>query len=162
MIRFALLAALCGVALPAAAGYRMGSDQTPVKSNQGPSSAAGLEKTRRIAFPPPGQKKEDPEKRVMADLSKRYGIPIEKLQYFRSVHFGYEDIVPALIVAREAQVEPGRILKMRMDQKQWKDIAAEFSVDLKPLNDEVLSVLKPIRQSLPKSVVSDHPRQPVP
>lgn len=82
----------------------------------------------------------------------------EQLKYYRDLHFGYEEIVPALIVSREAKVEAGRIFNDRMTGKSWKKISQDYNVELKPLNKEVLDVLTPIRKALPKKVITERPQ----
>jgi hypothetical protein len=125
----------------------------PVKSGDGPRRSS----KRNAAFPAVGSRRTDPEGAALERLSLRFEVPIERLQYFRRLRHGYEEIVPALIVAREAQVEAGRVLKSRMAGDTWKQIAESFSIDLKPLNEEVIEVLKPLRKNLSKEALTERP-----
>jgi hypothetical protein len=109
-----------------------------------------------VAFPRSGAAS-NPETPVLQSLSQRYKVPVDRLQYYRSLHFGYNEIVPALIVAKQAQAEVGRVLKLRMDGKSWDDIAQSFFIELKPLNQEVSEVLKPIQERLPKRALTERP-----
>src|SRR5262249_26975557 len=132
---------------PIFAGYKMG-DEAPVQvKGAGPGS-----------FPSQGPHHPGSEASVLKNLSDRFEIPIDRLVYFRRLHDGYEEIVPALIVAREAQVEAGKILKLRMEGQTWKTIADSYSIDLKPLNEEVLSVLDPIRKVVSKKALEEKPQ----
>lgn len=133
--------------------YKMGEER-PVPT----SGSSSLKETKKVKFPSSKTKEPGVEQDVLAGLSEMFSVPIDRLQYFRKLRHGYEEIVPSLIVAREAQVEPGRVLKSRMDGKSWKTIADSFSIDLNPLNKEVVEVLKPIRKVLPKQALIERPQ----
>ena len=135
-----------------------GEDSAPVTAESGTTvSPSTNRKANNVAFPHRDGPSSNPEIEVIAALSQRYGVPEERLEYYRGLHFGYEEIVPSLIVAREAQSEVGRILKLRMDGQSWQAIADSFFVDLQPLNKEVGETLKPIRQRLPKRALTERP-----
>jgi hypothetical protein len=95
---------------------------------------------------------------VLKALSVRFDVPVDRLSYYRDLQHGYEEIVPSLIISREAQVEVGKILKARMDGQSWKEISQEYSIDLKPLNNEVLEILKPIRSIVSKTALTERPK----
>lgn len=97
------------------------------------------------------------EEAILTDLARQYGVQKDQLLYFRQLRHGYEEIIPALIVARESQVEVGRILDHRVNGQMWKDIAQRYDVDLKPLNKEVLDVLTPLRKILSKQALVERP-----
>jgi hypothetical protein len=125
------------------AGYTMG-DKKPLKK---------AKKTTAVKRSSPSD-----ETQVLNALSQRFNVDVEKLRYFRSLKNGYEEIVPALIVAREAQVEIGKILQARMEDQTWKEIAEAHSIELKPLNTEVVEILEPIKNVLPAKAITERPR----
>ncbi len=148
------------------AAYKMG-EAAPVKVSDAPTqpdadnnptiNTAANRKANNVAFPKKDGAGSNPELPVIDALSERYKVSPERLQYYRSLHFGYEEIVPSLVVAKQAQVEVGRVLKLRMDGKTWDAIAQSFYIDLKPLNKEVGEVLKPIQERLPKRALTERP-----
>ena len=150
---FVLLVALLVPVLPARAEYKMNEGgAVPVKK---PS----LKETRKIAFPDKDHPKGNPERDAIKMLSDRYAFPVPRLQYLRDLHHGYADIVPALIVAREAQVEPGRVIKMRDEGQMWPTIAKGFSVSPEIVDQESSSVLKELKKTLPLTAINDQPRR---
>jgi hypothetical protein len=118
---------------------------------------AAARKANSVPFSQRDSASFNPEIDVMKGLSQRYGVPIDRLQYYRSLHFGYEEIVPALVVGKSAQAEVGRVLQLRMKGQSWQTIAGSFYIDFKPLNAEVQEILKPIRERLPKRALDEHP-----
>jgi hypothetical protein len=137
-----ILAIFWAAHLPAHAAYKMGGNRPVQKSKDVRSTSTVIDETP-----------------YLKDLSRIYSVDMERLRYYRSQKNGYEELVPALVVAREGQVDLGRVLSARMEGRTWKEIAARHSVDLKPLNDEVLSVLTPIRKGLPKKMLVERPRK---
>lgn len=148
-----LMFALFTFASQSFARYKMGTER-PVSSQR----KASLKKTQKIKFSGGEHEMRRRESEVLDGLSKTYDLPVDRLRYFRDLRHGYEEIVPSLIIAREAQIEPGRVLKLRMEGESWKTIADSFSVELQPLNREVLDVLKPIRKALPSQALIERPR----
>jgi hypothetical protein len=137
-------------AVPAFAGYKMG-DKRPVRTGNAPAKSAP------VGHKPKHMGSAADETSVLMDLSQRFNVDEEKLQYFRSLKHGYEELVPALVVAREAQVEIGKVLKSRTDGQSWKEIADSYSIELKPLNTEVMELLEPIKKALPKKALIERP-----
>lgn len=142
------------------AGYKMGENGAVKKDEpkQQQRRAPSLKEMQKIKFPAPGERKEDPEDAVIADLSHTYAIGEDKIRYFRGLHHGYDEIVRALIVAKDAQVEAGRILSMRVDGKSWETITTAFFVDAKDFNKEAADVLAPIREKVPKQAMVERPQ----
>ncbi len=136
------------------AAYKMGINQ-PLPAKGKHASSTG--KSGKSTGPAAGREAFDDEQPVLQNLSEKFDISVERLRYLRGIHNGYEEIVPALIVAREAKVEVGRILKDRMNGKAWKFIAHLYLVDLKPLNEEVIDLLKPIRKRVSKEAMAERP-----
>lgn len=134
------------LSFPLEARYKMGKSK-PIKTDK-------KKKRQPHSYQDPSEVDERP---ILRSLAHRYEMEIDRLVYLRSLHHGYDEIVPALIVAREAQVEVGRVLVLRIKGKSWKDISEIFFVELDPLNEEVLKVLKPIRKFLPKKIVEERP-----
>lgn len=132
------------------ARYRMGEDK-PISAGEAPRKA----KTSRQRAAP----RTDGELTVQEFLANRFSVPQKKIAEFRKKRNGYEEIVPALIVARQAQVAPDRILEMRAEGTPWNAIAKTFEVDLKPLNREVIDVLEPIRRAVPEQALTERPRE---
>jgi hypothetical protein len=149
---FLFVGLLALAAAPSVARYHMGEKKTVKDENATEPGFTG--KPNAEPSPTP----ENPEAAVIRHLSSRYSIGEDKLQYFRSLHFGYEEIVPALIVAQDAQVEPGKVLDSRIKGKTWKNIADDYFIDLKPLNKKVLDELTPIRKRLPESAMKEKPQ----
>lgn len=147
-----LLLVLAWMTIPSWGAYRMGESK-PVKIDGSPSSHP----SKRTPFPSSRISHANPEEMALAELSNEFSIPTERLEYFRRLHHGYEEIVPALVIAREAQVEPGQVLQLRVENQSWKDIAARYHIELKPLNEEVLSIIKPLRKNLPKKIMTERP-----
>ena len=149
--RFFIFFLLTGIAAGARAEYTMSEHgSAPVKKTS-------LKETKKIPFP--DKNKPNPEREAIRKLSERYDIPQDRLRYFRDLHHGYADIVPSLIVAREAQVEAGRDIKMRDEGQLWPDIARGFSVDQKLLDQESAAVLKDLKKTVPLSAINDLPRR---
>jgi hypothetical protein len=133
-----------------------GSTENTAESGAKISDATNR-KVNSVAFPQKTGAGTNPEIPIIASLSDRFNIPTERLQYYRSLHFGYEELVPALVIAKQAQAEVGRVLKLRMGGLGWDAIATSFFIDLKPLNSTVDEVLKPIEQRLPKRALTERP-----
>ncbi|OVE76116.1 hypothetical protein BVX98_06455 [bacterium F11] len=89
-------------------------------------------------------------------LNQRYNVGLDKLQYWRRLHHGYEEIIKAIIISKEAQVEVGRVLQKRIQGQEWKELANQFFVDPKELNGETKNVLKSLG-NIPKEIISERP-----
>ncbi len=133
------------------AGYTLGPHGT-VKTKKNHSSST--------PFPSSAPKKasEDPETAVLADLSKRFSVPVDQLSYYRKIHYGYNELVPAMVIARDAQVEIGRVLKMKSSGKKWQQITESFSVDPNAVSQESERVLKTIRGTVPEKALTESPQ----
>jgi len=118
-----------------------------------------LKETKKIVFPTQSNPKKNPEGDAIKKLSVLYDIGEDRLRYFRDLHHGYSDIVPALIIARDAEVEPGRVIKMRDEGQLWPDIAKGFFVDTKRVDQESAQVLKELKKTVPLSAINDLPRR---
>ncbi|MFN0118711.1 MAG: hypothetical protein ACKVQC_10545 [Elusimicrobiota bacterium] len=98
------------------------------------------------------------EKEVILNLSNQFSLSVDRIRYFRNINFGYAEIVPALVLAREAQIEPGKVLSARMEGKSWKNISKNFFVDFDNISKEVSDILTPIKKSLPASLIQARPQ----
>jgi hypothetical protein len=144
LLAFLIAAALAG---GAQATYKMGT-AAPVK----------VKKKSTVKHAPfPEASKPNPEIDVLKNLSEKFSVPAEQLSYYRKLRYGYEELVPSLVVAREAQVEIGRVLKMRDEKKTWQQITDYFSVNPSVVSDEAESSLKSIREALPKQALTEKP-----
>lgn len=139
-----------GLFVPLEANYKMGTNR-PVKTSKTTATKSSKQQPQQHS----AIVDETP---VLNDLSQRFSVKVERLRYYRDLKNGYEELVPALIVAREAQVEIGQVLQSRMEGESWNDIAARHSIELKPLNAEVVEILEPIRKTLPKKMLTERPR----
>jgi len=137
------------------AGYKMGTGKPvkiePFENRRAPSEAGKSPALKRTSA---GKFDETP---VLVHLSEKYRVDINQLQYFRKLKYGYEELVPSIIVGAAANVQIGRILSQRDRGKSWKQIADTFSVDLKPLNKKVVEELKPLQKILPAEILKERP-----
>jgi len=122
------------------AKYKMGGKKGPVKSSDQKRKAQKERSGKgEISHIRPGS---ETDKNVIERLSRRYDIKPGRLEYLRKINQDYDEIVPALIVARESNVEVEDIVKLRMDGHSWHDIAAKSDIKLKPLNKQVIEELE--------------------
>jgi len=122
------------------ARYKMGGKKGPIKSG---AQKRNVKKERRGKREIPIIRRgSETDKNVIERLSRRYQITSSRLEYLRKIGQDYEEIVPALIVARESNVEVEDIVKLRRDGHSWHDIAGEKDIKLKPLNKQVIEELE--------------------
>jgi len=122
------------------ARYKMGGKKGPVKSGLQKRKIKNERRTNReIPIIRPGS---EMDKNVIERLSNRFEISPRRLELLRKNKQDYDEIVPALIVARESNVEVEDIVKLRMDGHSWHDIAAKKDINLKPLNKQVIEELE--------------------
>lgn len=145
----------------AEARYRLG-ERKPVKVKKRPekSSRPGREKTSdpTVTGPSTPDTTFVNESEVIFDLSRRFGIAVERIRYLRNVRWGYNDLVRALIIARESQVEPGRLLKLRLAGSTWESIADGVFVSATKMEREARELINAIRVSLPEAAVTEKPQ----
>ncbi len=134
------------------ARYKMGVKK-PVKTD----SSSQISKTQKPKAPTKAPSGKVNETEVLSHLSQKYQVEMSQLEYFRKLKYGYEELVPSLVVAKTANVEVGQILSHRDRGKSWKDISDTFGVELKPLNKTVIEELKPIKKILPKALIKERP-----
>ncbi len=149
--RFVIFSVITLGFLPLNATYKMGSSD-PVRVHK-KSSASKMDSSDFSST-----HKTDPEKDALKNISEKFGISVDRLHYYRQLHYGYEELVPALVIARDAQVEEGRVLKMKTDGMPWKGIVDYFSLNFENFNKETNDVLSPLRKTLSKTALTETPK----
>ncbi len=134
--------------------YKMGVDK-PEKVEPSYRQAVTNENvSSKMATP---GKQEFNEKPILKTLSDKYQVAVDQLEYYRERKYGYEELVPALIIGRVGGIQVGSILAARDRGNSWKQIADSYSINLKPLNKLVQDELKPIKDVLPKEYLEERP-----
>jgi len=130
------------------AGYRMGSKK-PQKTRSHPQKEHDRAESRITTN----------ENDTLRRLSIQFDIDQEELEYYRGLNHGYNQLIAALVVSREANVGLDEVLEYRVEGKSWTEIEELLRIDLRYLNKKVVSILKPIKATFPEEFLTEIPEK---
>lgn len=153
MKKISMVLLLATLTIPGFARYKMSKDG-PKKVQNSSSLDSPIKTTTRGVHIDPVPSDEVP---TLRNLSERFEIELNRLEYLRGLHYGYEVLVPSVVIAHEGQIDVGRVIKARMDGATWEKVCEQFFVDSKVVDKQALDILVPLRKTLPKKYLTEKP-----